>query len=175
MEKSYTRFIPFARVMCGVEDWFQSNHHPTSTGQSVIANAIKCAISGNGAEFKYNRTITTNAIFGSGTLGIYWNDSKMGWYANTVTGQETSSGSGNYCVAWAIPYGLESLFDIAPTNNSPVSIAAKKAQPREDLAYGYLATELPSFISYTPDPSMYCQAYLIQGTPDATSAGVHSL
>ena len=175
VEKSYTRFIPFTRVMCGVEDWFQSNHHPTSTGQSVIANAIKCAISGNGAEFKFNRTLTTNAIFGSGTLALYWNDSKFGWYANTATGAETSSGSGNYAVAWAIPYGLESLFDVAPTNNSIVSIAATKAQPREDMAYGYFTNELPSYITYTPDSSLYIQTYLIQATPNTTNCGVHSV
>lgn len=169
------RFIPFSRVMCGMPDWFNDGH-PTVTGNVVIANAFLNALTGSNMQYKTYRTLSTSASFGGGTLGIIWNDSVFGWYANTANGAETGTGSGNYAAIYPIPYGLEGLMAISTSITSPVSVAYTKSQPREDSAYGYIADSLPSWApAYTPDPSLYVQHYLVQATPTTSQVGIKSL
>lgn len=169
------RFIPFSRIMCGVPEWFNDNH-PTPTGETVIANAMACALTGAPMSFKYNRSAQSSAIFGSGTLGLSWNDSRFSWYANTATAAQTTTGSGNYAVIWPIPYGLEAMIDVSTSFTGPCSLSAKKEQPRTNLAYGYITDSIPSYVpSTTIDPSLYVQSYLVQGCDGSGTFGVHSL
>lgn len=170
------RFVPFSRIMCGVPEWFNDNH-PTPTGETVIANAFACALTGAPMSFKFNRSVTAEAIMGSGNaLAFCWNDSRFGWYSNTVTPAQTSSGSGNYAAVYPIPYGLEAMMDTSTSFSGPVSLAATKAQPRTAVAYGYIADTPPSYVpSATIDPALYVQSYLVQGCPSSAAVGIHSL
>ena len=171
----HCRFIPFSRLMVAQTDWF-NDHHPTATGNTVIANAFYNAITGNPMEYKAYRSIGINPIHGTGNLVFMWNDSECGWYLPSGTPAKDGS-SDSYSLVYPIPYGLENLISVATTYNGPISLAVPKSTPRTNIAWGFLTDTLPSYITPTPeiDSSLYVQSYLVQACYSNQTSAIKSI